>query len=276
MRLFDADGDGKLSAQEISGAGVKLKQFDKDDDGDISENELRAALPFGRGPGGRGGLSGGPGPGPETSSSGSLQGEPLAQDDAEKRILNALAQMQQGMRYRNVSHDDGRLLRLLAEVAGAKRVVEIGTSTGESAVWLALALRSTEGHLFTHELDSERAQVAEANFRKAGVQDLVTLVLGDAHETVKEYSNPDSKMFIDTEKGEYIDILFLDADKEGYIDYLDKLMPLLRPGGLVVAHNMNTRQADARYVRAITENPALETLILLKEGTGVGVTLKKR
>ena len=51
---------------------------------------------------------------------------------------------------------------------------------------------------------------------------------------------------------------------------------LLRPGGLVIAHNMNTRQADPDYVKAITENPDLETLILLKEGTGVGVTLKKR
>ena len=53
-------------------------------------------------------------------------------------------------------------------------------------------------------------------------------------------------------------------------------MPLLPPGGLIIAHNMNTRQADLRFVKAITENPQLETLILLKEGTGVGVTLKKR
>ena len=82
--------------------------------------------------------------------------------------------------------------------------------------------------------------------------------------------------FVDTAKKESIDILFLDADKEGYIDYLNKLMRLVRPGGLVIAHNMNTRQADAGFVKAITENPELETLILLKEGTGVGVTLKKR
>ena len=82
--------------------------------------------------------------------------------------------------------------------------------------------------------------------------------------------------YIDKEQKESIDILFLDADKEGYIDYLNKLMPLVRPGGLVIAHNMNTRQADAKFVKEITENPQLETLILLKEGTGVGVTLKKR
>jgi predicted O-methyltransferase YrrM len=166
-------------------------------------------------------------------------------------------------RFRNVSESDGRLLRMLAEAVGAKRVVEIGTSTGESAVWLALALQSTGGELFTHEIDAGRAAIARQNFQKAGVTDIVTLIEGDAHETVKQHTEP-------------IDILFLDADKEGYIDYMNKLLPKLRPGGLVIAHNMNTRQADPDYVKAITENPDLETLILLKEGTGVGVTLKKR
>jgi predicted O-methyltransferase YrrM len=184
--------------------------------------------------------------------------------------------MRQGPRFANVSNDDGRLLRLLAEAVDAKRIVEIGTSTGESATWLAMAVQATGGRVFTHEIDESRAQVAEENFKKAGVEDLITIVMGDAHETVKQYSDPDSALYVDTEQGESIDILFLDADKEGYIDYLDKLMPLLRSGGLVIAHNMNTRQADARYLKAITENPELETLILLKEGTGVGVTLKKR
>ena len=75
---------------------------------------------------------------------------------------------------------------------------------------------------------------------------------------------------------EEIDILFIDADKEGYIDYLNKLLPLIRPGGLIVAHNMNTQQADPRYVEAITTNPDLETLFLHMDVTGVGVTLKKR
>ena len=80
-----------------------------------------------------------------------------------------------------------------------------------------LALRTTGGHLFTHEIDPERAKIAQENFKKAGVDDLITIVVGDAHETVKQHKEP-------------IDILFLDADKEGYIDYLDKLVPLIRPG----------------------------------------------
>ncbi|HEC03433.1 MAG TPA: hypothetical protein ENI81_07845, partial [Phycisphaerales bacterium] len=107
------------------------------------------------------------------------------------------------------------------------------------------------------------ASLARENFKKAGVEKLVTLVEGDAHQEVKKIKGP-------------IDILFLDADKEGYIDYLNKLMPLMRPGGLVIAHNMNPRQADQRYVKAITTNPDVETLLLHEQGAGVSVTLKKR
>lgn len=269
MRLFDADRDGVLSNDEIAAAGKKLAELDKNGDGKLTEEEFIGAMPAGRGRG-----PGGPvGPPPRrpagpagrgaVASASSLQGQPLPKDDQEKRILDALRAMRGGPRYANVSPTDGRLLRLLAEAAGAKRIVEIGTSTGESATWLALALRKTGGHLFTHEVDQARAKVAEKNFKAAGVDDLVTIVMGDAHETVKDHQEP-------------IDILFLDADKQGYIDYLEKLLPLVRPGGLIVAHNMNSRQSDPQFVKAITEDPNLETLILLKEGTGVSVTLKKR
>ena len=225
------------------------------------------------GPGGgrRGGFGRGPG-----VSAGLIETASVAQDETEQRILDALDKMRQGPRFANVSNEDGRLLRMLAETTGAKHVVEIGTSTGESAVWFALALQSTGGRVTTHELDEGRAEVARGNFKLAGVDDLITVVMGDAHETALRYKDPEDPLFIDTEKGESIDILFLDADKEGYIDYLEKLLPLVRPGGLIIAHNMNTHQADPRFVKAITEDPQLETLILLKEGTGVGVTLKKR
>jgi caffeoyl-CoA O-methyltransferase len=104
--------------------------------------------------------------------------------------------------------------------------------------------------------------LARENFKKAGVDDIVTLVEGDAHEKVKDLT------------GE-IDILFLDADKEGYIDYLNKLLPKVRPGGLVLAHNINAGQADPSYIEAITKNPDLET-VFLNDGGGVSVTLKKR
>jgi len=184
--------------------------------------------------------------------------------------------MKEGPRFANVSSLDGRLLRMLAETSGAKRVVEIGTSTGESAAWLALALRKTEGHLYTHEIDEGRAKIAQANFEDAGLEKVITIVIGDAHKTVLRYQDPDDELFVVTKNGEYIDILFLDADKPGYIDYMDKLVPLIRPGGLIIAHNMVYPKPDPNYIKAITTNPKLETMFLLMEGAGVGVTMKKR
>lgn len=259
LSVFDQDGDGRLSAAEIEGASTKLSALDASRDGTLSGEELRSAMP--RGGRGGGGRRGG-GRQPEMGTD-ELQKETLAQDDVEAKILATLKAMWGRERFLNVSPLDGRLLRMLTEAAGAKRVVELGTSTGESGLWLALALQSTGGKLFTHEIDPGRAATARQNFEAAGVGDIVTVIEGDAHETVTQHQEP-------------IDVIFLDADKEGYIDYLNKLLPLVNPGGLVIAHNMNSRQADPAFVKAITERPELETLILLREGGGVSVTLKKR
>ena len=186
-------------------------------------------------------------------------------DDAEKKTLAVLDDMYRSQRRgtMNVPTDDGRLLRLLTETVGAKHVVEIGTSNGYSAIWMLLALRKTGGKLTTFEIDEGRAALARQNFKRAGVEQLVTLVMGDAHETVKQLKEP-------------IDILFLDADKTGYLDYLNKLLPLVRPGGLIIAHNISQGMADPRYVKAITTDPKLETLLLHRHTAGVSVTLKKR
>jgi predicted O-methyltransferase YrrM len=261
VELLDADGDGTLSESEIGDAPARLKKLDTSGDGKLSGEELPAPnLPARRGvPGGQGGRGRG---GVDTPESG-IENPPLAKDDFEKRVLAALEESREGPRYANVSSTDGRLLRLLTEAIGAKRVVEIGTSTGESAIWFALALRRTGGKLSTHEIDPGRIRVAKDNFKAAGVDDLVTVIEGDAHETVLRHEEP-------------IDIVFLDADKDGYIDYLRKLLPRVRPGGLIIAHNMRRPSPDPRYLEAITGNPELETAFLLMEGSGVGVTMKKR
>lgn len=189
-----------------------------------------------------------------------------AHTPAEKKILAVLKDLDENHRRgnMNVPERDGRLLRLLAETSNAKHIVEIGTSNGYSGLWFLLALQTTGGHLTTYEIDRNRADQALANFKKAGVAKDVTLVFGDAHENILKLGS------------EPIDIIFLDADKEGYIDYLDKLFPKVRPGGLVIAHNMNTRQAHPPFVEAITTNPELETLFLHMDLTGVAVTMKKR
>ena len=194
-----------------------------------------------------------------------LDSPPAPKTDTEKKILTVLDDMNenQSRGMMNVAAEDGRLLRLLAETVGAKHIVEVGTSNGYSGIWFCLALQKTGGKLTTHEIDARRASLARENFKQAGVDGLVTLVEGDAHEEVAKLKEP-------------IDILFLDADKEGYIDYLNKLLPLVRPGGLIVAHNVTPRMADPKYVTAITTNPDLETVLLHQQGSGVSVTLKKR
>lgn len=218
-----------------------------------------------QGPGGPPRRPGGPPGGGPGSGSRMFSSSLLPKSDREKSVLAVLDEMERNQRRGSMSvpMDDGRILRVLAEATGATNVVEIGTSVGYSAIWFCLALETTGGKLTTFEIDEGRAAAARENFKRAGVEKIVTLVPGDAHAEVKRLKEP-------------IDILFLDADKEGYADYLNKLLPLVKPGGLVIAHNMNAHQADPNYVKAITSNPDLETLFLNLERSGIGVTMKKR
>ena len=185
---------------------------------------------------------------------------PLAKTEAEKRILAVLDEaLQAGRVWSSVPVSDGRVLRLLAEAAGARHVVEIGTSTGYSGLWFCLALQATGGKLTTFEIDPGRAATARGHFKQAGVDRMVTIVEGDAHQNITRLKGP-------------IDVVFIDADKEGYVDYLNKLLPLVRPGGLILAHNVDMA---ADYVRQVTTSPELET-VFYSQGNGLGITLKKR
>ena len=190
----------------------------------------------------------------------SEQYPPVAKTEADKRILATLDEaVKDGELYANVPAPDGRLLRLLTEAVNAKNVVEIGTSTGLSGLWIGMALLKTGGKLTTFEVDQGRAATARAHFRKAGVDKIVTVVEGDAHQNITRLKEP-------------IDVVFIDADKEGYVDYLNKLLPLVRPGGLMLAHNMDS---VPEYMKAVSTSPDLETVVFTPGG-GLAVTLKKR
>ena len=189
----------------------------------------------------------------------------LGKDDAEKKILAVLDDMSRNQRRgnMNVPVRDGRLLEMMVEAVNTKNAVEIGTSNGYSGIWICLGLRRTGGKLVTHDIDEGRAARARENFKRAGVESLVTLVMGDAHVQVKKLKPP-------------IDFLFIDADKEGYLDYLNQLLPLVRKGGLIVAHNMVRPSPDPKFVEAITTNPDLATLFLNMDDAGIAVAQKKR
>jgi caffeoyl-CoA O-methyltransferase len=186
--------------------------------------------------------------------------DPTARNAAEKKVLAVLDEMQStGKTFLSVGAVEGRMLRLLTEAADAKSVVEIGTSTGYSGLWFCLALQSTGGKLTTFEIDRDRAELARGHFRKAGVEQLVTVIEGDAHQNITRLAGQ-------------IDVVFIDADKEGYVDYLSKLLPLVRPGGLILTDNVDNAP---EYVKAVSENADLETLYY-SDGEGLGISLKKR
>jgi len=204
----------------------------------------------------------GPGPTPRGDRSPGdveLEKSPVPLDEFEKQALQVLDNINANQPFRNVPEHDGRLLRIMAQSIGAKKVVELGTSTGISGIWIGLGLKETGGHLTTYEIDADRAAKARDNFERAGLSDVITIVEGDAHQKLKDMTGT-------------IDMVFLDADKEGYIDYLNTLMPMLRPGGLILAHNINPRMAHPPFIEAITTDPNLETVVR----GGMSITLKKK
>ncbi|MCW5963504.1 MAG: class I SAM-dependent methyltransferase [Bryobacterales bacterium] len=181
-------------------------------------------------------------------------------DDTEKRIQGVIHDMAiRGGTWASVPTDDGQWLRILTESVNAQRVVEVGTSTGYSGLFFSLALTRTGGKLITHDIDEGRSAQAKANFERAGVSAMVTQVLGDAQVTLKKIEAP-------------VDVVFLDADKEGYVPYLDILLPHVRPGGLILAHNTDMVPL---YLERVQRMATLETVIYTGGG-GLSVSLKKR
>ena len=133
----------------------------------------------------------------------------------------------------NVAPNQGKLLNLLARTVGVRKILEIGTLGGYSTIWLARALPSG-GRLITLEADPKHAEVARANIARAGLDGLVDLRLGKALDTLPQL----------TAKAPF-DLIFIDADKTGYSDYLGWSLKLSRPGTLIVADNVVRKGAVA-------------------------------
>lgn len=127
----------------------------------------------------------------------------------------------------NVSASEGGLLNLFARIINAKKILEIGTLGGYSATWLARALPE-DGTMISLELDPHHAEVSRANLVKAGLADKVEIRVGPAIKTLEEmHANGE---------GDF-DLVFIDADKETYPDYLRMTLPMVRKGGLILADN---------------------------------------
>jgi len=128
----------------------------------------------------------------------------------------------------HVAPNQGKLLYLLARMLSARRILEIGTLGGYSTIWLARALPA-EGRLITLEADAKHAKVARANLVRAGVGGVVEVRLGQALESLSQLA---------AEKYGPFDLIFIDADKQGYPEYLEWSLKLARSGSLIVADNV--------------------------------------
>jgi len=166
----------------------------------------------------------------------------------------------------SVSPAQGRWLQVLARANGARRILEIGTLGGFSAICLARAL-PPDGRLITLEVDPSHADVARGNIARAGLADVASVIVGPALETLPTVTGP-------------FDFIFIDADKPSYTAYLSWALRLSRPGTLIVADNVVRQGAiiDAgsddprvqgmrRFLQALAEEPRVTATVLQTVGS---------
>jgi predicted O-methyltransferase YrrM len=168
-----------------------------------------------------------------------------------------------------VSPPQGKLLHLLARLQGARNILEIGTLGGYSTIWLARAL-SPGGRVLTLEADAKHAEVARANFARAGLAEVIELRLGPALETLPAIAAEGRGPF---------DLIFIDANKSAMAEYFDWSLKLSRPGSIIIADNVirhgeviapNSSDPDIQGVRRFNEYVAAEPRVSATEIQTVG------
>ncbi len=172
--------------------------------------------------------------------------------------------------------DSAKLLYMLARISGAKKILEIGTLAGYSAIWLARSLPEG-GSLLTLEIEEDFARAASQNFIIAGVEDKVSITVGDALNSLSSLRD----------SGENFDFFFIDADKIHYPDYLEMALEMAEPGALISADNTfwggkildpsdreETTEKIRRFNRMLSTDERLESMII-PTGDGLAVARVK-
>jgi predicted O-methyltransferase YrrM len=162
----------------------------------------------------------------------------------------------------NVPYEDGKVLHDLIVRNQHTRALEIGTSSGHSAIWIAWALSKTGGKLITIEIDERLRQKALQNFRAAGLETYIDARRADAHQLVKELEGP-------------FDFVFLDADKQWYTQYFKDLDPKLARGGCFTAHNAaNSYPGIKEFLDHVRSRPDYRTVIDRSSSSGISISCK--
>ena len=150
--------------------------------------------------------------------------------------------------YTNIAPENGKFLSILIGAINAQNVLEVGTSNGYSAIWIAAALQKTGGRLITLEFDPIRAAEAETHLQEAGLDGIVEVRVGNA---LAEISKCDATF----------DLVFLDAEKNEYRRYLELVLPNIRSGGLIVADDTLTmRDEMPDYIEYVFNTPTLHSV----------------
>ena len=182
----------------------------------------------------------------------------------------------QGIPMMHIDATQGKFLQVLMRACNAKRVIEVGSLFGYSAIWMARALPA-DGALVALEINPLHVRVIRENAQRAGLADKITVIEGDARETLPALKAQAP-----------FDFAFVDADKMGYVDYFEQVMTVLRPGAIIVADNMSAHghvwnaAADAKTrgnvptIRALNQrmatHPRLTSLLIpMSDGMCVGV-----
>ncbi|MCK5571559.1 MAG: class I SAM-dependent methyltransferase [Bacteroidetes bacterium] len=196
----------------------------------------------------------------------------FAQEEAKKQSLDervkAFLESRDGDWHdMNIPVRDGEFLYDLIVENNYTRALEIGTSTGHSAVWIAWALSKTGGTLTTIEIDEDRHKEALANFEEAGVLPYIDARLADAHELVKQLDGP-------------FDFVFSDADKGWYKQYFIDVAPKMIARGCFTAHNISRRGGTYRrgvqeFVEYIQTRPDFVTTFENERTSGISLSYKR-
>lgn len=167
----------------------------------------------------------------------------------------------------NTTPGDAMFLRILVESRGAKRGVEIGTASGFGAMNMGIAFERNGGHLYSLEIEPARAKQATENLAKIGLEKTVTVLEGDALQTLPKL------------EGEF-DFVFIDAAKPQYLAYLKALEPKLKRGAVVVADNVIvSKRAMADFLEYVENSPDYDTVTIrasMEKNDGMTVSYKIR
>lgn len=186
--------------------------------------------------------------------------------ELDKKVESFLDRHQYRWHDMNIPTEDGKLLYELIVKNNYTNVVEIGTSTGHSAIWIAWALSKTGGKLITLEINESRQQKALANFKEAGVDGYIDSRLGDAHKLVPQLKEP-------------IDFVFCDADKSWYKNYFKSLKSKISPGGCFAAHNVTRQNPDPAIMEFLKYADKLsdyKTTIENQSSSGVSLSFRQK